>query len=123
MSKTLKLTVSFPMTIVVKTETIKDLQETRAQAREIPDEEMATLKGEQKFRTELFRSDRPDEELLELVYRSGIRELLREDFIKQITGNEATVRLGSVKVAFEAPMVPVVKPDDVCGGPRWTETV
>lgn len=101
MAKTLKLNVSFPMTIVVSTDTITALKETREEARLIPAEKIAELKGETKFRAELFRGDKSEEELLELIYRAGIREFITKDMRNEIAGNEAKIRLGSVKVSFE----------------------
>uniref|UniRef100_A0AB74UQ40 Host HNS inhibition protein n=1 Tax=Salmonella phage Phylax-28 TaxID=3349226 RepID=A0AB74UQ40_9CAUD len=103
MAKTFKLNVSFPMTIVVATDTITALKETREEARKIPAEKIAELTGETKFRAELFRGDRSEEELLELIYRAGIREFITKDMRNEIAGNEAKIRLGSVKVVFEKP--------------------
>jgi hypothetical protein len=144
---TLKLNVSFPMTIVVKTETLKAFDATREEIRKIPAEEIAALKGEAKFRAELFRGDRTTEQVMELIYRAGIRELIRKELVEEITGNESTARLGCIKVTYETPMVP--RSCDRCivaecprteardvnagciekrtgvrePGPRWTETV
>ena len=148
MRMTLKLNVSFPMTIVVKTETLKAFDATREEIRKIPAEEIAALKGEAKFRAELFRGDRTTEQVMELIYRAGIRELIRKELVEEINGNESTARLGCIKVTYEAPMVPrscngcikdtCGRPEkltgsgcplkmtglrEACGGPRWTETV
>lgn len=103
MSKTLKLTVSFPMTIVVKTDTITQLRESREEARKIPAEEVAKLRGETKFRFELFTGDKSDEEVLETIYRQGLRSGVRELIMGEIQGNESTCRLGDIKVTFQAP--------------------
>jgi hypothetical protein len=146
MAKTFKLNVSFPMSLVVSTETVKDFTETRGEAREILARGTA-LKGETKFRVELLASDKTDDEVLETIFRAGIRQVLREDFLKGVCGNESRGRLGDVKVTFEVPMVP--RSCDRCivaecprteardanagctekrtgvrePGPRWTETV
>lgn len=101
MSKTFKLSVNFPLSLVVSAETIEDFIKTRKEAREI----LATgkvLKGEAKFRVELLASDKTDDEVLETVYRAGIRQILREGFIKDLCGNESRGRLGDVKVVYEA---------------------
>ncbi|WYW04228.1 host HNS inhibition protein [Pseudomonas phage vB_PpuP-Kallioja] len=145
MSMTLKLNVSFPMTIVVKAETLKAFDETREEARKIPAEEIEKLKGETKFRAELFRGDRTTEQVMELIYRAGIRELIRKELVEEITGNESTARLGCIKVTYEAPpkrscqgcietncVLAERNTNAGCDnkrtgvrepGPRWTETV
>lgn len=82
MAKTLKLNVSFPMTIVVATDTITALKATREEARLIHSEKIAKLNGETKF-------------------RAGIREFITRYMRNKIAGNEAKIRLGSVKVSFE----------------------
>ena len=101
MSKTFKMTVNFPLSLVVPAETIKDFTETRKEAREIF-ASGKVLKGEAKFRVDLLASDKTDDEVLETVYRAGIRQILREGFIKDLCGNEARGRLGDVKVVYEA---------------------
>lgn len=106
MSKTLKMTVSFPVSIVVRSDTMAEFVSDRAKARAMPAEKVATLKGEAKVSYDLLTSERTDEELLELIYRKGARQIIREDFSKELGGNESTVRTGDVKVVFEAPMVP-----------------
>ncbi|QNJ57513.1 hypothetical protein [Pseudomonas phage PlaquesPlease] len=127
MAKTLKLNVSFPMTIVVATETIEALKLSREEARKVPAEKIAELKGEAKYRAELFRGDKSEEELMELIYRAGIREFITKDMRREISGDEAKVRLGSVKVAYESrPDVCTCGPNEGCGrcpGKRWTQTV
>lgn len=101
MAMTLKLNVSFPMTIVVKTETIKAFEETREEARETPVEEIEKLKGENRFRADLFRGDKTTEEVMKLIYRAGIRELINKELKAEICGNESTARLGCVTVRYE----------------------
>lgn len=102
MAKTFKLTVSFPLTIVASTETIKDFVECREEARKILAEGKRVLKGETKFRVELMASDKSDDEVLQTIYRSGIRQVLREDFLKEVCGSESTGRLGDVRVVYQA---------------------
>jgi hypothetical protein len=106
MSKTLKLTVNFPMSIVVKTETIVEFQADRIKARELPAEKVAKMKGETLASYMLLISDRPDEELLEIIYRKGIREIVREGIARELPGSEATCTVGDIKVSFDSPMLP-----------------
>lgn len=103
MAMTLKLNVTFPMSIVVSSETIKDFQEAREEARKILADEKAKsrLKGETKYRVELLAGDKTDEQCFEQIYRQGIRECIKKDLAKEIAGNESRVRVGDVKVAFE----------------------
>lgn len=146
MAKTLKMQITFPMTIVVKTETLETLEGARKDLRELPAEKVALLKGESKFRYELFTGDKPTEEVLEVIYRMGLRTGIREVIMDEIQGNESNCRVGDIKVTFEKPIVPrscdrCIK--DKCQldarltnsgcqfkttglrepGPRWTKTV
>lgn len=102
MAKTFKLNVSFPVTIVVPSDTEKDFSESREIARKIITENTKPLRGETKFRIELMASDKSDEEVLQTIFRAGIREFLRTDFAKEIGGTESNVRVGDTRVTFEA---------------------
>lgn len=129
MSKTLKLNVSFPMTIVVSGESLLEVQKAREQMRAISEDKASAFTGESKAHYELFKGDLSDEAVLERIYRSGIRRFMREDFLKEITGNEATARLGSVKVSFEEFILAKTCTCEgaagctECPAPRWTQTV
>jgi hypothetical protein len=146
MAKTFKMAVNFPRSIVLSTETIKDFLEAREEARKILAEPKRPLKGESKFRVELLASDKSDDEVLQTIYRSGARRLLREEFVKELCGDESTGRIGDVRIVFEAPpkrtcqgcivtdcQRPYSRGENVgCDdkrtgvrepGPRWTETV
>ncbi|QJD54673.1 hypothetical protein PssvBMR2_gp30 [Pseudomonas phage MR2] len=120
MAITLKATVSFPISMVVFSETVKDFAEAREEARKmLADEKVsARLRGETRYRVELLASDKTDEQIFEQIYRQGIREVVRKDLAKEIAGNEARVRTGDVKVSFEAREVPEVELSE-----RWTKTV
>ncbi|WYW04279.1 host HNS inhibition protein [Pseudomonas phage vB_PpuP-Kompost-2] len=106
MSKTLKMNVTFPMSIVVKTETVLEFQKDRKLARELSPEKVAKFKGEQLAGYHLLVGDRSDEEVLEIIYRKGIRETVREGISRELPGSEATVTVGDIKVSFEEPMQP-----------------
>lgn len=106
MSKTLKITVNFPMSIVVKTETVLEFQADRVKARAMPAEKVAKMKGEALAGYHLLVGDRSDEEVLEIIYRKGIRETVREGIERELPGNEATVTVGDIKVSFDCPMLP-----------------
>jgi len=106
MSKTLKLTVTFPMSIVVKTETVLEFQADRIKARELPAEKVAKMTGEVLAGFKLLVGDRTDEEVLEIIYRKGIREIIREGVQRELPGNEATCTVGDIKVSFDSPMLP-----------------
>lgn len=101
MSKTLKLNVSFPLSIVIHSETIKELQESREEARALTTEEVSKFRGQRKANYLMLISDKPDEEIFEVIYRAGIREHMRTTLLKDLQGNEARIRLGDVKVVFE----------------------
>lgn len=121
MAKTLKMNITFPMTIVVKTETLETLEEARKDLRELTPEKVVLLKGESKFRYELFTGDKPTEEVLEVIYRMGLRTGIREVIMDEIQGNESNCRVGDIKVSFEKPQAPrscngCIK--DTCGRPE-----
>lgn len=107
MAITMKLTVNFPLSIVVSKETLEDFKEARERAREIlAAAEVPKMHGETKYRVELLASDKTDEECLEVIFRQGIREFVRGDLVKEIASTEARVRVGDIKVTYEKPMAP-----------------
>lgn len=124
MSKTLKMTVSFPVTVVIRKDTLEEFVADREKARQMPAERIAKLKGEAKVSYDLLVSERTDEELLELIYRKGVRQIIREDFPKELGGSESTVRTGDVKVVYETPMAPYVEDKELPADfARWLDTV
>jgi hypothetical protein len=145
MSKTLKMTISLPMTVVVKTESVAALEASREEIRQMPAEKVAALKGAQKFRYELFAGDKTTEQVLEVIYRQGLREGIRELIMGEIQGNESACRVGDIKVTFQKGPKPscqgcvqteCIHPNRAQNagcelkmvgtrepGPRWTETV
>lgn len=103
MAITMKSTITFTMSMVVNSETVKDFQEAREEARKILAEAPEKLRGETRYRVELMASDKTDEQCFEVIYRQGIREFIRNDLCKELSGNESRVRTGDVSVSFEKP--------------------
>lgn len=101
MSKTLKLTVSFPMSVVVNSETVAAVEESREALKGAKQ-----LKGEEKAMAVLFASERTTEEILEIVMRKGIREILRKELTSELNNTETGVTVGDIKVVYAAPMAP-----------------
>ncbi|NMZ63411.1 hypothetical protein HBN99_03635 [Pseudomonas oryzihabitans] len=110
MSKTLKMTVSFPLTMVFNEDQLKQLRESREEAREVVAagfrlgrglERGRKVTGSEKAMCEMFASDLTDEQLLERICRAGIRQFLTQEFANDLKGDGTKVRLGSVKVAYE----------------------
>lgn len=114
MSKTLRCTVSFDLKMVFTGESLKELSETREQAREIIQTGLCQgrkVHGSQKAMVEMFASPISDEELLERIVRAGLRQFIREDLTKELSGaSDGSSTVGNVKVAFKEPM----KPRQVC---------
>lgn len=106
MAKTLRLTVTFPMTIVVSSETCAELAADRKRIREMPAEKVAKLKGQPKANYELMMSERTDEELMEIIYRAGLRETIRSNIKSEVCSSESTCRIGDIKVTYEKPVEP-----------------
>ncbi|WYW00660.1 host HNS inhibition protein [Pseudomonas phage vB_PpuP-Vasula] len=101
MAKTLKCNVSFGMTAICNTETVKALEDARVEARGILAEN-PSVNGEHKAMLEAFASERTTEALLELILRKGIREIVRKELEAEMNNGETSVRIGNIKVAFEA---------------------
>ncbi|WP_300733866.1 hypothetical protein [Pseudomonas sp.] len=105
MAITLKAHVSFPMTIVVATETMKFVAQARAEVRSVPAEKLAEkLKDANKLeraKLELFLSDKTDEQVVEWIYRSSLRQFIRDDLRKELCNDESTARIGDTRVIFE----------------------
>lgn len=102
MAKTLRLTVNFPLTIIVNTETVDEFVADRKKTREVPSEKAALLKGRSKSNYDLMISGRTDEEILEILYRAGLREEIRQ-VVKDMGSTEANIRVGDIKVTYEKP--------------------
>lgn len=100
MAKTLKCNVSFGLSAVVNTETVKAVEEARAEAREAL-QDGVKYDGERKAMLEVFASERTTEELLELLLRKGIRDLVRKELKAEMDNDETRVRVGEIKVTFE----------------------
>ena len=107
MSITLKAQVTFGLTIVVMAETLKFVADARAEVKALTAEQIAEkLKdatGEERFKFELFRSDKTDEEVIEVIYRTSMRGFLRDELKSQLCNSESRARIGNIKVGFETP--------------------
>lgn len=103
MAKTLKCNVTFPLTLIVNSESVASVEESRKEAREVLASGVA-LSGERKAMIEAFASERTTEELLELILRKGLREIIRSELKSEMNNSETKVRIGDIKVDFEAPL-------------------
>lgn len=104
MAKTLKCNVSFGLTAVVNTETVKAVDEARLEARKaLAEGEQGD--GEHAAMLKLFASERTTEELLEVILRKGLREIIRKELMQEMNNSETSLRIGDIKVAFAAPAV------------------
>lgn len=101
MAKTLKCNVTFGATIVVSSDAEKALEAARDLAR-VALKHGEKPKGEQKFLLEAFASERTTEQLLELIVRKGVRELVREELEREMNNDETSTTVGDIKVTFEA---------------------
>lgn len=106
MSITLKAQVTFGLTIVVIAETLKFVSDARTECKAMTPEQVAEkLKdatGEERFKFELFRSDKTDEEVVEVIYRTAMRGFLRDELKSQLSNSESSARIGNIKVDFGA---------------------
>lgn len=109
MAKTLKLNVTFPMTIVVNSETVVAVESARKEAREALSkaaENGEKVKGEAGAFLKLFASELSTEKLLETLTRKGIREVVRKELTSELNNAETSVRVGDIKVTYETPKIP-----------------
>lgn len=100
MAMTLKASVSFDLTAVVNTETVKALEDARIEAREALQDGIK-CNGEHKAMLEVFASERTTEALLELILRKGLREIIRKEIKSEMCNDETSVRLGEITVAYK----------------------
>ena len=105
MSITMKARVSFTMTIVVPTETMEHIAKARQAVRDVDPATFASkikeADKEERYRVELFRGDKTDEQVVQQIYRSAMRQFIRNDFRKEICSNESQARIGDTIVTFE----------------------
>lgn len=104
MSITLKAQVNFGLTIVVEKETLKFVSDARAECKAMTSEQVAEklkdASGEERFKFELFRGDKTDVEVAEVIYRTSMRDFLRSELKSQLCNSESRARIGNIKVAF-----------------------
>lgn len=101
MAKTIKCNVNFDLTAVIQSSGLKTLQEAREASREaIAGGEHGD--GEHKAMIEIFASDRTEEDLLKLILRKSIREMIREELEGELNTADTSVRVGNIKVDFKA---------------------
>lgn len=101
MAKTLKCNVNFGLTVVVNSKSEKALEAARDLAR-VALKHGDKPKGEQGAMLEAFASERTIEQLLELIVRKGIRELVREELEREMNNDETSTTVGNIKVTFES---------------------
>lgn len=104
MSITLKATVTFPLSMVFSKDLLVQIEEGRKEARKIKAEQpekFAALSRAERFKIDLFDSDKTVEQIAETLTRAAIREFIRTDFTKDFTGPDETCRTGDVRVVFE----------------------
>lgn len=105
MAITMKAHVSFPLTIVVATETMEYIAAARGAVKALSEEYRAKkFKDANKLeraKLELFLSDKTDEQVVEWIYRSSLRQFIRDELKKELCNDESTARIGDTRVTFE----------------------
>lgn len=100
MSITMKAVVTFPLTIIINTETMQYIAEARQKCRDADPAKFAEAKGHERFKVELFLSDKTDEEVAQVIYRASMREFIRRDMTNELKTDECSARIGDIKVTF-----------------------
>lgn len=97
-TRTLHLTVNFGMTVVATDEVFKDIAEKRQKARDMSPEKIEALDKETAYKRSLAISDITDEELLVVALRMALRDTLRSDLPREMSGGGIRAKTGDVKV-------------------------
>lgn len=109
MAITLRANVSFPLTVVVHTETMKMVAEARRLCKELSEDERAVkfkdADKEERSKLDLFLSDKTDEQVIEQIYRAALRRHIRKELRSELTNDESTARIGDTRVVFESKAV------------------
>jgi hypothetical protein len=98
---TMKAVCSFPLTIVINTETMEYIAKARKECREADPEKFATANKAERFKVDLFLSDKTDEEVAQVIYRASLREFIRRDVKRELATDECRARIGDIRVDFE----------------------
>ena len=97
-TRTLNLNVTFGMTVVATDEVFKDIAEQRQKARDMSPEKIESLDKETAYKRSLAISDITDEELLVVALRMALRDTLRSDLPREMSGGGIRAKTGDVKV-------------------------
>lgn len=97
-TRTLHLNVTFGMTVVAAEEVFQDIAECRQEARDLRPEEVAALDKETAYKHALAVSDKTDEEILGEALRMAMRDTLRTDLPREMSGGGIRAKTGDVKV-------------------------
>lgn len=101
MSITMKAVCSFPLTIVINTKTMEYIAKDRQECRDADPEKFAKADRAERFKVDLFLSDKTDEEVAQVIYRSNLREFIRRDVTSELKTDECHARIGDIRVDFE----------------------
>lgn len=104
MAITLKAHVSFPLTVVVHTETMQMVAAARAACKVLTETERAEkfkeADKEERSKLDLFLSEKTDEQVIEQIYRAALRRHIRKELRSELTNDESTARIGDTLVVF-----------------------
>lgn len=100
MSITIRVRSTQTFKLVISSELLAQVAAERAQAREVSEEKVATLKGHNRYVAEVMRSDRSDEEVLKVVFKDAIIETCKEG-AKEL--NDSDIRVKGHQVVVEFP--------------------
>ena len=110
-TRTLHLNVNFGMTIVANDEVFKDIAEQRQKARDMSPEKIEALDKETAYKRSLAVSDITDEELLVVALRMAMRDTLRSDLPREMSGGGIRAKTGDVTVIVKPKKVAASKID------------
>lgn len=97
-TRTMFLNVNFGMTVVADSEVFKDIQEQRQIARDLSPEKVAELCKELAYKHSVAVSDASDEEILGMALRMAMRDVLRAELPREVSGEGLRAKTGDVKV-------------------------
>jgi galactitol-specific phosphotransferase system IIB component len=108
MSITLKTKIVLTTSIIVSTKIVEQLTKERVEARAITPEKLERLKGQEKAMHLVMVSDKTDEEVLEIVLRTGFREGFLETLKSDFSGEDFRAKGSQVSITYKGKAPKVV---------------
>lgn len=113
MAITLKTKLTMSFSVVVATTAVAKMEKQRESARTMTEEKFLAETGQRRMVIELYRSEKTNEEIFEILLRMGFREGFLES-VKEFADEDFSIKGTQVAVNFtpKVPKVPAKFPID-----------